>query len=45
MIARTGGLRVVFDVRALDFWHCHVRALYPCSNGVRRYGKAHATVD
>ncbi|MEU0119430.1 hypothetical protein ABZ137_38565 [Streptomyces bobili] len=43
VIARTGDLRIVSGFRALDFWHCDISALYPCPNGVRRCGKAHAT--
>lgn len=43
VIARTGDLRIVSGFRALDFWHCDTRALYPCPHGIRRCGKAHAT--
>ncbi|MFJ9721103.1 hypothetical protein ACIRPQ_35165 [Streptomyces sp. NPDC101213] len=43
VIARTGDLRIVSGFRTLDFWHCDIHALYPCPNGVRRCGKAHAT--
>jgi hypothetical protein len=43
VIARTGDLRIVSGFRVLDFWKCDVRALYPCPDGIRRCGKAHAT--
>ncbi|MDW6066407.1 hypothetical protein SAZ11_62465 [Streptomyces sp. FXJ1.4098] len=49
VIAKTGDLRVISGFRALDFWRCDIRALYPCphgngnGNGVRRCGKHHAT--
>jgi hypothetical protein len=43
LIARNGDLRIVSGFRALDFWHCDTSALYPCPDGVRRCGKAHAT--
>ncbi|WP_254402230.1 hypothetical protein [Streptomyces sp. AC555_RSS877] len=43
IIAKTGDLRVVSGFRVLDFWRCDARAIYPCPNGVRRCGKAHAT--
>ncbi|MCX5434755.1 hypothetical protein OHU11_42005 (plasmid) [Streptomyces sp. NBC_00257] len=43
VIAKAGDLRVISGFRALDFWHCGVRALYPCPNGARRCGKHHAT--
>ncbi|MER5399813.1 hypothetical protein [Streptomyces sp. NPDC002599] len=43
VIAKTGDLRVVSGFRALDFWICDIRALYPCPKGVRRCGRAHAT--
>ncbi|MFC8838015.1 hypothetical protein ACFT8V_33280 [Streptomyces griseoincarnatus] len=43
VIARNGDLRVVSGFRVLDFWHCDTSALYPCPNGIRRCGKAHAT--
>lgn len=34
---------VISGFRKLDFWHCDVRAVHPCPDGVRRCGKAHAT--
>lgn len=43
MIAKTGDLRVVSGFRALDFWRCGIRAVYPCPDGVRRCGRFHAT--
>jgi hypothetical protein len=43
LIARNGDLRIVSGFRALDFWHCDTNALYPCPDGIRRCGKAHAT--
>ncbi|MEU1668576.1 hypothetical protein ABZ547_34345 [Streptomyces sparsogenes] len=45
VIAKIGDLRVISGFRALDFWRCDSRALYPCpqGNGVRRCGKHHAT--
>ncbi|MFG3323770.1 hypothetical protein ACGF3J_37575 [Streptomyces sp. NPDC048171] len=43
LIAHNGDLRIVSGFRALDFWHCNISALYPCPDGVRRCGKAHAT--
>ncbi|MEU8746508.1 hypothetical protein AB0C39_22970 [Streptomyces parvulus] len=43
LIARNGDLRIVSGFRALDFWHCDTSAVYPCPDGVRRCGKAHAT--
>ncbi|MGW6977439.1 hypothetical protein [Streptomyces sp. NPDC054952] len=43
VIARTGDLRVISGYRALDFWLCDLRALYPCPDGVRRCGKPHVT--
>ncbi|GHB68638.1 hypothetical protein GCM10010347_43580 [Streptomyces cirratus] len=43
VIAKTGDLRVVSGFRALDFWLCDLRALYPCPDGVRRCGKHHVT--
>ncbi|GHE98425.1 hypothetical protein GCM10017776_14280 [Streptomyces griseoluteus] len=43
VITRTGDLRIVSGFRALEFWHCDTRSLYPCPHGVRRCGKAHAT--
>lgn len=42
-LRRPSDLRVISGFRALDFWHCGVRALYPCPNGARRCGKHHAT--
>ncbi|WP_326615298.1 hypothetical protein OG949_41105 (plasmid) [Streptomyces scopuliridis] len=43
VIAKTGDLRVISGFRALDFWRCDIRALYPCPNGQRRCGKHHVT--
>ncbi|MGW0208360.1 hypothetical protein ACWDZ8_22000 [Streptomyces sp. NPDC003233] len=43
VIAKTGDLRVVSGFRALDFWLCDIRAVYPCPNDVRRCGRFHAT--
>ncbi|MFB8273452.1 hypothetical protein ACFC96_43670 [Streptomyces sp. NPDC055955] len=43
VIAKTGDLRVISGFRALDFWHCDLRALYPCPHGTRRCGKTHVT--
>lgn len=43
VIAKTGDLRVVSGFRALDFWRCDIRAVYPCPDGVRRCGRFHAT--
>ncbi|MER6316442.1 hypothetical protein ABT237_22100 [Streptomyces sp. NPDC001581] len=43
VIAKIGDLRVISGYRALDFWVCDLRALYPCPDGVRRCGKPHAT--
>ncbi|WP_432038651.1 hypothetical protein [Streptomyces cucumeris] len=45
VIAKTGDLRVIWGFRAMDFWRCDLRAVYPCpdGNGVRRCGKHHAT--
>lgn len=43
VIAKTGDLRVISGYRALEFWKCDSRALYPCPHGVRRCGKAHVT--
>ncbi|MFK0050050.1 hypothetical protein ACIQU4_39270 [Streptomyces sp. NPDC090741] len=43
VIAKTGDLRVISGYRALDFWLCDLRALYPCPDGVRRCGKPHVT--
>ncbi|MGX1913087.1 hypothetical protein ACWIID_30175 [Streptomyces phaeochromogenes] len=43
VIARTGDLRVVSGFRAMDFWICELHADYPCPDGVRRCGRAHAT--
>ncbi|WP_432177017.1 hypothetical protein [Streptomyces sp. Tue6028] len=43
VIAKTGDLRVISGFRALDFWRCDIHAVYPCPQGVRRCGKAHAT--
>ncbi|CAM5514035.1 putative protein OS=Streptomyces rimosus subsp. rimosus (strain ATCC / DSM 40260 / JCM 4667 / NRRL 2234) OX=1265868 GN=SRIM_040615 PE=4 SV=1 [Streptomyces rimosus subsp. rimosus] len=43
VIAKTGDLRVVSGFRALDFWRCDVRALYPCPDTSHRCGKRHVT--
>ncbi|MFZ3492269.1 hypothetical protein ACODT5_03330 [Streptomyces sp. 5.8] len=43
VIAQIGDLRVISGYRALDFWVCDLRALYPCPDGVRRCGKPHVT--
>ncbi|MFF3015446.1 hypothetical protein [Streptomyces sp. NPDC057939] len=43
VIAKIGDLRVISGYRAMDFWVCDLRALYPCPDGVRRCGKPHAT--
>lgn len=43
VIAKSGDLRVVSGFRALDFWTCDQRALYPCPNGPRRCGAQHVT--
>ncbi|MEU1935796.1 hypothetical protein ACH49O_09505 [Streptomyces coeruleorubidus] len=43
VIAKAGDLRVVSGFRALGFWRCDIRALYPCPDGMRRYGRFHAT--
>ncbi|MFD3780750.1 hypothetical protein [Streptomyces sp. NPDC058612] len=43
VIAVIGDLRVISGFRALDFWLCDLRALYPCPDGVRRCGKPHVT--
>ncbi|MFH9016692.1 hypothetical protein ACH4C6_36180 [Streptomyces sp. NPDC017943] len=43
VIAKNGDLRVVSGFRVLDFWHCDLRAVYPCPDGVRRCGRFHAT--
>ncbi|MFI7178979.1 hypothetical protein [Streptomyces spororaveus] len=43
VIAQIGDLRVISGYRALDFWLCDLRAVYPCPDGVRRCGKPHVT--
>ncbi|MDJ0386079.1 hypothetical protein [Streptomyces sp. G-G2] len=43
VIAKIGDLRVISGYRALDFWVCDLRAVYPCPDGVRRCGKPHVT--
>ncbi|MFD0272241.1 hypothetical protein ACFVGY_37605 [Streptomyces sp. NPDC127106] len=43
VIAKIGDLRVISGYRALDFWLCDLRAVYPCPDGVRRCGKPHVT--
>ncbi|MEV5240380.1 hypothetical protein AB0K89_14935 [Streptomyces cinnamoneus] len=43
VIAKTGDLRVVSGFRALDFWRCDIRALYPCPETSNRCGKWHVT--
>ncbi|WP_435850007.1 hypothetical protein [Streptomyces scabiei] len=43
VIAKSGDLRVVSGFRALEFWTCDHRALYPCPKGPRRCGAPHVT--
>ncbi|MET9351206.1 hypothetical protein [Streptomyces termitum] len=43
VIKKIGDLRVVWGFRALDFWKCDVRALYPCPDTSNRCGKQHVT--
>ncbi|MFF3020728.1 hypothetical protein [Streptomyces sp. NPDC057939] len=43
VIAKIGDLRVISGYRAMGFWVCDLRAVYPCPDGVCRCRKPHVT--